>query len=72
MPPNGAAFYPFFTQLGGSSVGRESQPCFFAFGNDLPDTTNNFGKDAQYGPFTTTLPVVYGNAGPVMRNPCTP
>jgi hypothetical protein len=72
VPPNGAAFYPFFTQLGGNGKGHEVQPCFFAFGNDLPDTTNNFEKDAQYGSFTSTNTVVYGNAGPVMRNPCTP
>ena len=73
VPPNGAAFYPFFVQLGGNENGNKgSQPCSFAFGNSLPGTTNNFGKDAQYGPFTTTLTVVYGNAGPVMQNPCTP
>jgi hypothetical protein len=70
VPPNGAAFYPFFVQLGGK--GRNSQPCLLAIGNDLPGTTNDFGKDAQYGPFTAANTVVYGNAGPVIRNPCTP
>jgi hypothetical protein len=70
VPPNGAAFYPFFTQVAGDGAGN--QGCLFAFGNDLPNTVNDFGKDAQYGAFTTTNTVVYGNAGPVMRNPCTP
>lgn len=77
VPPNGAAFYPYFVQLGSNENGNQngdggSAPCRFAFGADLPGTTNDFGKDRQYGPFTTVLPVVYGNAGPVMRNPCTP
>jgi hypothetical protein len=76
VPPNGAAFYPFFSQLGGKENRgqdrKRGEPCLFAFGNDLPNTTNDFGKDAQYGPFTTAFTVVFGNAGPVMRNPCTP
>lgn len=73
VPPNGAAFYPFFTQLGSGSTDSSGDPsCLFAFGNDLPNTTNDFGKDAQYGSYTATNTVVYGNAGPVMRNPCTP
>lgn len=66
VPPNGAAFYPFFSQLGG-----RNQPCALAFGNDLPATVNDFGKDAQYGPFQASS-VIFGNAGPVLRNPCTP
>ena len=72
VPPNGAAFYPFFTQLGGTGNGSQSQPCLASFGNDLPNTTNDFGGDAQYGPFLTVNTVVYGNAGPIMPNPCAP
>lgn len=72
VPPNGAHFYPFFTQLGGSQGGSGGQLCVVAFGDDLPGTTNDFGKDAQYGPFTAANTVVFGNAGPVMQNPCTP
>ena len=70
VPPNGAAFYPFFSQV--ASGGEGNQECAFSFGNDLPNTVNDFGKDAQYGPFTTAFTVVYGNAGPVRRNPCMP
>lgn len=77
VPPNGAAFYPFFTQLGSDEnvhdgKDREFQSCQFSFGNDLPNTTDDFGKDAQYGPFIAENTVVFGNAGPIMRNPCTP
>jgi hypothetical protein len=68
VPPNGAAFYPFFTQLG-----KDKDTCSFAFGSDIPgESTNDFGKDAQYGPFITENTVVYGNAGKVMPNPCNP
>jgi len=68
VPPNGASFYPFFSELNG-----EGGRCSFAFGNDIPGKTNDdFGKDAQYGLFTSANTVVYGNAGPVIPNPCTP
>lgn len=69
VPPGGAAFYPFYTQVGGNGT---SQPCMLSFGTDLPNTTNDFGKDGQYGPFTAINNGVNGNAGPIMRNPCTP
>jgi len=45
-------FYPFWSQAGTGSS------CRFNFGNDLPGTTNDFGKAAQYG---TTI-----------DNPCLP
>jgi hypothetical protein len=65
VPPVGAAFYPFYSQLG------SGDGCLFTFGNDIPgSTTNDFGKDAQYGSpsarFGGTL------ASGVMTNPCTP
>ena len=65
VPPVGAAFYPFYSQLG------SGDGCLFTFGNDIPGrTTNDFGKDAQYGSpsarFGGTL------ASGVMTNPCTP
>jgi uncharacterized repeat protein (TIGR01451 family) len=46
------AFYPYWSQ------GRDLNVCVFHFGNDLPGTTNDFGKAAQYGTGTT------------MPNPC--
>lgn len=72
VPPVGAVFYPFFTQLNGESRGFKSPPCMISFGNDLPNTTNDFEKDAQYGSFTETNNLVYGNAGPILSNPCMP
>jgi len=67
IPPDGAAFYPFFNLLG------NEQYCRLAFGNDIPGKTfNDFGKDAQYGPFILAPTVVFGNAGPVMPNQCKP
>lgn len=65
VPPVGAAFYPFYNQLG------RGHDCLLTFGNDIPGrTTNDFGKDAQYGSPTAR----FGGdlaSGP-MPNPCTP
>jgi hypothetical protein len=64
-PPAGAKFYPFYSQIG---KGRD---CELAFGNDIEDeTTNDFGKDAQYG---SPTPGDLGNlSSAAMPNPCTP
>jgi hypothetical protein len=57
-PPTGAAFYPFWTlgsqQNSGShgeasTNGSGSSLCLWNFGNTLPNTKSDFGKDAQYG-----------------------
>src|SRR5579863_8061834 len=64
-PPGGAQFYPFYNQL------ESGRYCIFAFGNDIPGrTTNDFGKDAQYGPPSARY---FGDlaSGP-QPNPCTP
>lgn len=64
-PPAGAAFYPFYSQLG------SGDGCLFTFGNDIPGrTTNDFGQDAQYGSPTARY---FGDlaSGPV-TNPCIP
>jgi hypothetical protein len=45
-PPQGAAFYPFWSLASQSASGA----CVWNFGNDIANvTTNDFGKDAQYG-----------------------
>jgi hypothetical protein len=45
-PPLGAAFYPFWSLTNHSA----SRSCVWNFGNDIANvTTNDFGKDAQYG-----------------------
>ena len=64
-PPADAAFYPFYSQLG--SGGN----CLLAFGNDIPgQTTNDFGKDAQYGSPTVRY---FGDLASGPRpNPCAP
>lgn len=64
-PPAGAKFYPFYSQIGRGS------DCQLAFGNDIAGkTTNDFGKDAQYG---SPTPNDLGNLSSApMPNPCTP
>ncbi len=64
-PPLGAAFYPFWSLTNQSASGA----CVWNFGNDIANvTTNDFGKDAQYG-----APNVARYAGtvisPVTANP---
>jgi hypothetical protein len=45
-PPQGAAFYPFWSLTNQSASGT----CVWNFGNEIANvTTNDFGKDAQYG-----------------------
>jgi hypothetical protein len=64
-PPQGAAFYPFWSLTNQSASGA----CVWNFGNDIANvTTNDFGKTAQYGApdvarFGGTL------TSPVMANP---
>jgi len=54
-PPLSAKFYPFFTltNKAGQNVGQGLFPtgtCVWNFGNTITNvTTNNFGKDAEYG-----------------------
>ena len=68
VPPTGAAFYPFYSQLGSGSG------CRMTIGNDIPGlTTNDFGKDAEYGSYAVVEGYLgYGNFGSIIPNPCTP
>jgi len=67
VPPTQAAFYPFYSQLGRGSE------CRMTIGNDIPGlTTNDFGKDAQYGSYVIINGFGFGNFGPMIPNPCTP
>jgi len=53
VPPAGAAFYPFYSRAGTGST------CVLTFGNDIPGaTSNDFGKDAQYGPNNASQPAL--------------
>jgi hypothetical protein len=50
VPPTSAAFYPYWSLSPLSdSLGSHRTACVWNFGQDLPTTTNDFGKDAQYG-----------------------
>jgi hypothetical protein len=57
VPPISAKFYPFWS-LGPVSLmplsalashGQVASACVWNFGNDLPQTTEDFGRDAEYG-----------------------
>jgi hypothetical protein len=50
VPPISAQFYPYWSlsPLSGGMGGRATA-CVWNFGKDLPNTINDFGKDAQYG-----------------------
>jgi hypothetical protein len=68
-----AAFYPFFSTVG-------SQTCQWAFGNDQPNTTNDFGKNAQWGSLLPSTYLAFGGGGStvvrindfrnIISNPC--
>jgi len=49
-PPIGAKFYPFWSLSPlFSALGSYTSQCVWNFGNDQPNTVQDFGKDAQYG-----------------------
>jgi hypothetical protein len=55
-----AAFYPFFTTL---QPQGEGNGCRWAFGNDLPGATSNFGRNAQYGSLLSSTYLIFGGGG---------
>src|SRR5262249_37779701 len=75
-----AAFYPFFSTL---QPGGQGNSCFWAFGNDLPGATSDFGRNAQYGTLLSTTSLAFGGGGSTRNrfnnfrqilpaNPCLP
>jgi hypothetical protein len=50
VPPISAHFYPYYT-LGSqpSALGSKLTSCVWNFGQNLPDTVENFGGDQEYG-----------------------
>lgn len=71
-----ANFYPFF------STGTVQQRCTWLLGNDIPGlTTNDFGKNNQYGPLLQLTYLTFGGGGAtlhryndfrqILTNPCT-
>jgi hypothetical protein len=72
-----AAFYPFFSTL---QPGGEGNTCLWAFGNDLPGATSDFGRNAQYGSLLSSTYLRFGGGGStvnfinnfrqILQNPC--
>jgi hypothetical protein len=68
-----AAFYPFFSAVGGRN-------CLLGFGNDVPGSKTDFGRNAQYGTLLTTPYLAFGGGGAtinrinnfrnIIANPC--
>jgi len=48
-PPISAQFYPFWSLSPVSTLAAKGTSCVWNFGNVLPQTIKDFGKDAQYG-----------------------
>lgn len=55
-----ANFYPFFSTSGG---GPEDQSCRWQFGNHIPGSENDFGRNAEYGTLLTTTYLLAGGGG---------
>ena len=50
VPPHAAAFYPFWTIGKQAPITGRRAACLWNFGNTIPGvTTNNFGRQAEYG-----------------------
>ena len=72
-----AAFYPFFSTL---QPQGEGNGCRWAFGNDLPGETTDFGRNAQYGSLLFSNYLIFGGGGAfrtitnnfrqILTNPC--
>jgi hypothetical protein len=72
-----AAFYPFFSALQPPGAGKG---CQWAFGNDFPGQTTDFGRNAQYGSLLFSNYLIFGGGGAfrtitnnfrqILTNPC--
>ena len=76
-----AAFYPFFSAFQDGVPGEQADNgCMWAFGNDLPGATTDFGRNDQYGPVLGASHLIFGGGGAahtlfdnfrqIMPNPC--
>jgi hypothetical protein len=77
-----AAFYPFFSTIPArqDSNSQSDESCSWQFGNDTPDTTNDFSKNTQYGSLLAAPYLIVGGHGAthllinnyrgVIDNPC--
>src|SRR5262249_39318514 len=64
-----AAFYPFFSAL---QRGDQSSSCLWAFGNDLPGASSDFGRNAQYASLLPPPHLASGGGGPTVAPSTTP
>jgi hypothetical protein len=61
-----ALFYPFFSALNGDRARSHDgggHGCEWAIGSDLPGSSSNFGRNAQYGSLLTTTYLAFGGGG---------
>ena len=76
-----AAFYPFFSAFqNGVQDEQGNGGCSWAFGNDLPGATTDFGRNAQYGSLLSSTYLAFGGGGAtiqrinnfrqIISNPC--
>jgi len=74
-----AVFYPFYSAFQNGVPGAGGG-CRWAFGNDLPGATTDFGRNAQYGALLSTTYLAFGGGGAtinrfnnfrqIISNPC--
>jgi hypothetical protein len=55
-----AAFYPYFSAFNQHGQGHG---CLWAIGSDLPGSSGNFGRNAQYGSLLSTTYLAFGGGG---------
>jgi hypothetical protein len=55
-----AAFYPTYSTVAGSS---ENGGCLWGYGGALPGTTNDFGRNAEWGSILSTTYLAFGGHG---------
>jgi hypothetical protein len=81
-----AQFYPFFSLLRSrhshtdQQVGDRRASCTFGFGNELPRSVTDFGRNSQYGSLLQSSYLVFGGHGAsqllinnfrgIIGNPC--
>jgi len=59
-----AAFYPFFSAFQNGVPDEQGDGgCMWGFGNNLPDATTNFGRNAQYGTLLSSTYLAFGGGG---------
>jgi hypothetical protein len=58
-----ATFYPYFSAVSGAGGSEGSDSCMLGFGNTLPNTITNFGKNSEYGSLLFSSYLRFGGGG---------